>query len=57
MRQHGGLDTYDLLKTDRWTDPDSADRYAHVVVSEMAKRADRLPVENASELSGLSVDL
>ncbi len=45
MRQHGGLDTYDLLKTDRWTDPDSADRYAHVVVSEMAKRADLLPVE------------
>ena len=45
MRQHGGLDTYDLLKTDRWTDPDSADRYAHVIVSEMAKRADLLPVE------------
>jgi integrase len=45
MRQHGGLDTYDLLKTDRWTDPNSADRYAHVVVSEVAKRADLLPVE------------
>jgi integrase len=45
MRQHGGLDTYDLLKTDRWSDPDSADRYAHVAVSEMAKRADLLPVE------------
>jgi len=45
MRQHGGLDTYDLLKTDRWADPDSANRYAHVVVSDMAKRADLLPVE------------
>jgi hypothetical protein len=45
MRQHGGLDTFDLLKTDRWADPDSADRYAHVVVSDMAKKADLLPVE------------
>lgn len=45
MRQHGGLDTYDLLKTDRWTDAESADRYAHVVVSDIAKRAERLPVQ------------
>lgn len=45
MRQHGGLDTYDLLKTDRWADAESADRYAHVVVSDIAKRADLLPVE------------
>jgi integrase len=43
MRQHGGLDTYDLVRTDRWADPDSADRYAHVVVSEQARRADLLP--------------
>ena len=34
MRMYGGLDTYDLLKTDRWSDPNSADRYAHVVVSD-----------------------
>lgn len=47
MRQHGGLDTYDLLKTDRWSDPDSADRYAHVVVNDIAKRADLLPVPRA----------
>jgi integrase len=45
MRQHGGLDTFDLVRTDRWADAESADRYAHVVVSEQARRADRLPVE------------
>lgn len=45
MRQHGGLDTYDLLKTDRWADAESADRYSHVVVSDIAKRAEMLPVE------------
>lgn len=45
MRQHGGLDTFDLLKTDRWSDAESADRYAHVVVSDQAKKADMLPVE------------
>lgn len=44
MRQHGGLDTYDLLKTDRWADAESADRYSHVVVSEIAKKAELLPV-------------
>jgi integrase len=43
MRQHAGLDTYDLVRTDRWVDADSADRYAHVVVSEQALRADLLP--------------
>lgn len=46
MRQYGGLDTFDLLKTDRWADPESADRYAHVVISEQAKKADLLPVES-----------
>lgn len=43
MRQHAGLDTFDLLKTDRWSDPESADRYAHVVKSEQALRANLLP--------------
>jgi integrase len=43
MRQYGELDTYDLVRTDRWADPESADRYAHVVVSEQARRADLLP--------------
>jgi len=45
MRQHGGLDTYDLVRTDRWSDPVSADRYAHVVLSEQSRKATLLPVE------------
>lgn len=45
MRQHAGLDTFDLVKTDRWKDPESADRYAHVVLSEPSRRAALLPVE------------
>lgn len=45
MRQYGGLDTFDLLDTDRWNTAESADRYSHVVVGEMAKRAELLPVE------------
>lgn len=44
MRQHGGLDTFDLVKTGRWKDAESAEGYAHVVVSEVAKRADMLPI-------------
>lgn len=44
MRQYGKLDTFDLLKTDRWSDAVSAGQYAHVVVSDIAKRADLLPV-------------
>lgn len=51
MRQHGGLDTYDLLKTDRWADAASANRYAHVVVSDIAKRADLLPVDPKKKAS------
>jgi hypothetical protein len=38
-------DVIGVVAPDRWTDPDSADRYAHVVVSDVAKRADLLPVE------------
>lgn len=45
MRVHGGLDTFDLLKTDRWSDPASADRYAHVVISEQSRKAILLPIE------------
>jgi integrase len=44
MRQYGKLDTADLLATDRWADEESARQYAHVVVSDIAKRADLLPV-------------
>jgi len=52
MRQHGGLDTFDLVRTDRWSDPASADRYAHVVVSDQAKRADLLPGAAAKKRTG-----
>lgn len=43
MRRYGGSDTQGLIATQRWRDPKSAARYAHVVVSEEATRADRLP--------------
>lgn len=43
MRIYGGLDTWDLTKTDRWADEDSADRYSHVVMSEQSLKADLLP--------------
>ena len=45
MRQHGGLDTFDLVKTDRWSDPASADRYAHVVLTQQSRQAALLPIE------------
>lgn len=47
MRRYAGLDTHDLIKTGRWADATSADRYAHVVVDELARRADQLPVPEA----------
>lgn len=43
MRIYGGLDTWDLTMTDRWSDEDSANRYSHVVVSEQSLKADLLP--------------
>lgn len=43
MRRYGGLDTRGLVGTGAWKDPKSADRYAHVVVTEEARRAERLP--------------
>ena len=41
--QHDGLDTFDLVQTDRWADPESVERNARVVVSEQACPADLLP--------------
>jgi hypothetical protein len=41
--QHDGLDTFDLVRTDRWAEPESVDRNARVVVSEQACPADLLP--------------
>lgn len=43
MRRYGKLDTKGLVATGRWTDPKSASRYEHVVVSEEAARANQLP--------------
>lgn len=43
MRRYGGLDTRGLVGTGAWASEKSAARYAHVVVSEEARKADRLP--------------
>jgi integrase len=43
MRRYAGLDTRGLIGTGAWKDQKSAARYAHVVVSEEARRADMLP--------------
>jgi integrase len=43
MRRYGGLDTRGLVGTGRWKDIKSAARYAHVVTTEEARKADLLP--------------
>jgi integrase len=43
MRRYGGLDTRGLVGTGRWKDQKSAARYAHVVTTEEARKADLLP--------------
>lgn len=43
MKRYGKLDTYGLVRTDRWKDPRSADRYSHTAPNEEARRADLLP--------------
>ena len=52
MRRYGGLDTRGLVGTGAWDSEQSANRYAHTIASEDARRADLLPtfgesVENA----------
>jgi integrase len=44
MRRHAGLDERGLVGTGRWTDQKSVSRYAHVVTTEEARKADLLPV-------------
>jgi integrase len=44
MHRYGGLDSYGLTETGRWSDPSSAHRYVHLEVSEEARRADLLPI-------------
>lgn len=45
MRQYGGLDVRGLVGTGAWSDEQSAARYAHVVATDEARRADLLPIE------------
>lgn len=47
MRRYGGLDTRGLVGTGRWKDQKSAARYAHVVTTEEARKADLLPTPKA----------
>jgi integrase len=51
MRQYGGLDLHGLVATERWRDPKSAARYAHVVPREEWERVEKLPT-----LGGKSVE-
>jgi integrase len=44
MRRHAGLDERGLVGTGRWNDAKSVSRYAHVVTTEEARKADLLPV-------------
>jgi len=49
MRRYGGLDSKGLVGTGAWRDEKSAARYAHVVVTEEAQRADLLPAIKAGK--------
>lgn len=53
MTRYGGLDTFGLVRTKRWKDPDSADRYSHTIASAEARRADMLPTP-PSKIRGIS---
>ena len=45
MQRYGGLDTFGLVRTGRWRNPESADRYNHTRTTEEARRSDMLPVQ------------
>lgn len=49
MTRYGELDTYGLVRTQRWKDPASADRYNHTIASPEARRAALLPVKIRGE--------
>ena len=53
MTRYGNLDTYGLVRTRRWKDPDSADRYNHTIASPEARRADLLPVKKSGNSRGM----
>jgi integrase len=48
MTRYGDLDTYGLVRTQRWKDPASADRYNHTIASPEARRADLMPTPKKS---------
>lgn len=50
MHRFGGLDTHGLVRTNRWADPDSADRYVHTGASEEAQRSDLLPTPKCGQV-------
>jgi integrase len=53
MTRYGELDTFGLLRTGRWKDADSADRYNHTIASREARRADLMPVKNPGKIRGI----
>ena len=53
MTRYGELDTYGLVRTKRWKDPASADRYNHTMASPEARRADLMPVRNPGNIRGM----
>jgi integrase len=54
MTRYGELDTFGLLRTGRWKDADSADRYNHTIASREARRADLMPVpKNPGNIRGI----
>lgn len=56
MRRFGGLDTRGLIATGAWRDRESASRYEHVVVTEEARKAERLPTPPKRNIGGKSVE-
>jgi integrase len=53
MTRYGNLDTYGLVRTKRWKDPASADRYNHTIASPEARRADLMPVKKPGNIRGM----
>lgn len=50
MTHFGNLDTFGLVRTGRWKNAESADRYRHTLASPEARRADLLPVPKVREV-------
>lgn len=46
LHRYGKLDTFGMLRTGRWKDAESADRYVHTEASEEAKTSNLFPTPN-----------